>query len=204
MNEKTEELRDIFTKVTDETTVTEQQADTHGTLASDVDVDDRLADVVTDMRDDLDFTSSLDTDQYVAVVRGFYADETDADIAADLDTDPETVTDARFDLHLVRDDDADPDVEAAVRERLAADPTTDPDADLDADLADDIDVDADAVASARRVVRTRREIDRVNDRYRSEFRNLLADHELATRLTEDIHEDGLQDATEGQETNTQM
>lgn len=198
MDEKTQELRDIFTKVTDETTVTERQADTHGTLATDVDVDDRLADIVADMRDDLDFATSLDTEAFARIVRRFYADDTDAAIARDLDISAKKVARARLDLHLLRDSDTDAPVDLdALRDALDADTSL-------TDIADDLGVSTSTVRRYRRVLDAQQEINRVNDRYRSEFRNLLADRELATRLTEDVHEDGLTDATAGQETNTQM
>jgi hypothetical protein len=41
----------------------------------------------------------------------------------------------------------------------------------------------------------------VGDRFRQEFERLLGDGDLADRLTDGVHEDGLDDATEGMETN---
>ena len=55
MDDKTEELRDIFLDVSDDETVTESQQDTHGSLASDDEIDARIADTVTRMREEFDF-----------------------------------------------------------------------------------------------------------------------------------------------------
>jgi len=199
MDEKTEELRDLFQDVTDEDTVTESQADTHGSLASETDVEERLRDTVSTMRDRLDLQTSLDTDDLTTIVRRFYAGDSDADIAAELDTDAGTVRDARLDLHLVRDGtDAPVDLDAV---RDAADTPTDPDL---ATVADRLDADPAAVEQSLVVLHTRNEIQRVNDRYRAEFENALRDRELTERLTATVHEDGLDDATDGQETDVDL
>jgi len=198
MDEKTEELRDIFRDVTDEDTVTESQADTHGSLASEADVEERLRDTVATMRERLDFQTSLDDDALTAVVRRFYAGDSDAEVADAVDSDAETVRDARHDLHLVRDDDAPVDLDTV---RDAADDPTDPDLGT---VLDGVDADPAAVERSLDVLHTRNEIQRVNDRYRAEFENALRDRELSERLTATVHEDGLDDATEGQETDVDL
>jgi len=206
MDEKTEELRDIFRSVADDDTVTESQADTHGSLASETDVEDRLRDTVATMRDRLDFRTDLDTDALTTVVRRFYAGDADADIAdelsddhGDASADPETVRTARLDLHLVRDDDDAPLALDDVRD--AADDPTDP---ALATVADALDADPADAEAALGVLRVRNEIQRVNDRYRAEFENALRDRELTERLTATVHEDGLDDATEGQDTDVEL
>jgi hypothetical protein len=203
MDEKTEELRDIFRSVADDDTVTESQADTHGSLASETDVEDRLRDTVATMRDRLDFRTDLDTDALTTVVRRFYAGDADPEIADELsdddDADPETVRAARLDLHLVREDDDAPLALDDVRD--AADDPADPDL---ATVADALDADPADAEAALGVLRVRNEIQRVNDRYRAEFENALRDRELTERLTATVHEDGLDDATEGQETDVDL
>ncbi|WP_336035920.1 conditioned medium-induced protein 4 [Halobacterium yunchengense] len=194
MDEKTEELRDIFMDVADDETVTESQEDTHGSLASAEDVEARLREAVADMRDTLDFDTDLDVDDLATVVEQFYAGDTDAEIAArlDADADPETVARARLDLHLLREADTDAPFDLAT--------LRDADEESPAALAAALDADEDDVAHYRRVVDVREEIRRVNDRYRAEFENVLQDRELSERLTSSVHEDGLDGATEGQET----
>jgi len=200
MDEKTEELRDIFMDVADDEEVTESQEDTHGSLSSESEVDERLRDAVEEMRDNLDLNTGLATDDFATLVKTFYEGEDDAAIADELDADVDaaTVTDTRYDLHLLRD--ADTDASFALddlRERRGDD--ADPEA-----IADDFDADEDAVERCLRVLDTRDEIRRVNDRYRAEFENALRDRELSERLTSSVHEDGLDDATEGQETDMDL
>jgi len=197
MDEKTEELRDIFMDVTDESTVTEQQEETHGSLSSEAEVDERLEEVVARMRDRYDFGTTLSNAELVTVVRGFYADDSDAEIARDLgDTSlGKTVSRARIDLHLIRDSDTDApfDMEE-LRDLLDRETST-------TDCADELDVSESTVRRYRRVVETQQERRTVNDRFREEFENVLHDRELSDRMTEDMQEDGLDDATEGMETN---
>src|SRR6056297_1689759 len=85
MDEKTEELRDIFMDVTDESTVTEQQEETHGSLSSETEVDERLEDVVARMRDRYDFGTTLSRARI------------------DLHLIRDTDTDAPFDMDDLRD-----------------------------------------------------------------------------------------------------
>jgi DNA-binding CsgD family transcriptional regulator len=194
MNEKTEELRDIFMDVTDEETVTESQEHTHGSLTSESEVEARLLDAVADMRENLEFATSLDDEELATVVRQFYAGDSDSEIADTLDTTAKTVARARADLHLLRDRDTDAPFDL---ERLRD--LQDADAAV-SEMADELDVSESTVRRYRRVVDTQEEIQRTNDRYRAEFENTLRDRELSERLTSSVHEDGLDGATEGQET----
>ncbi|MFB6270249.1 MAG: conditioned medium-induced protein 4 [Halobacterium sp.] len=193
MDEKTEELRDIFMDVADDETVTESQEDTHGSLASAADVEARLREAVAAMHDNLDFQTDLDVDDLATVVEQFYAGDSDAEIAdaLDADVDAETVADARIDLHLLRESDTDAPFDLARLRDEDADPAA---------VAADADVDESTVAAYERVADAQAEIRRVNDRYRAEFENVLQDRELSERLTSSVHEDGLDGATEGQET----
>jgi hypothetical protein len=200
MDEKTEELRDIFVSVTDEDTVTESQEETHGSLASEEELGARLETTISDMREDLEFATSLDDDELATVVRGFYAGDSDTDIARRLgdESKAKTVGRARVDLHLLRDDDTDAPLDLDSLRRL-----DDEDGSLEA-IATALDVSESTARRYRRVVRTQDEIQRVNDRYRAEFETLLRDREISERLTSDVHEDGLDEATEGQETDVTL
>ncbi|WP_135821792.1 conditioned medium-induced protein 4 [Halostella litorea] len=195
MDEKTEELRDIFIDVTDEETVTESQEETPGSLTDETEgVEDRLRSVVSRMRERYEFGTDLGDGDLVTLVELFYDGESDATIARELDVSRKVAFRARLDLHLVRDRDTDAPFDlAALRERLTDDPST-------AELADEFDVSESTVRRYRRVVRAQNESRGANDRYRDEFDRLLADGDLSGGLTEDVQEDGLADATEGMET----
>jgi len=86
MNDKTEELRDIFTDVTDgEETVTESQENTRGSLERDERSDeDRLESVVQQMRERYEFETSLSDNELITVARAFYDDRSDDEVADEL------------------------------------------------------------------------------------------------------------------------
>jgi len=200
MDEKTEELRDIFMDVTDEETVTERQEETPGSLPDDDAVEQRLASVIAEMRADLEFGTSLADEELVTIVRGFYAGQSDTDIARELGDASlsKTVARARTELHLLRETDRDAPFDfEAFRDALADDATT-------AALAESFEVSESTIRRYRRVVEAEQEMRRVNDRYRTEFESLLEDRELSERLTDAAQEDGLAEATEGQETDISL
>ena len=192
MNEKTEELRDIFTDVTDgEETVTESQENTRGSLERDErTTEERLESVVQQMRERYAFNTSLSNEDLIAVAKAFYEGDSDDDIAADLGVDPADVFEARMSLHLIGEDDADEVDLAAIRNREEDDAT----------LADEYDVSPSQIRRYRRIAAAEDESRAANDRYRDEFNSLLADADLSERMTTDVREDGLEDATEGMET----
>ncbi|AXR83455.1 conditioned medium-induced protein 4 [Natrarchaeobaculum sulfurireducens] len=196
MNEKTEELRDIFTDVTDgEETITESQEDTRGSLPTDDRSErERLENVVTQMLERYSFETALSTDDLIGVARGFYDDKSDGDVADDLETDEETVFEARMSLHLIGEDDADEVDLVAIRSRDESDAT----------LADEYDVTKAQIQRYRRVAEAQDESRAANDRYRDEFDSILADADLSSHMTTDVREDGLEDATEGMETDVEF
>jgi hypothetical protein len=200
MDEKTEELRDIFMSVSDDAAVTEQQSETPGSLVDDSDVEERLLEIVATMRDHVGFDTTLDDEDMVTIVRDFYEGESDAEIARDLGDESmaKTVGRARLDLHLLRDRDEDaPFPLEDLRNALDETETV-------ADAAEELGVSESTVRRYRRVLETRAEIRRVNDRYRDDFEDILEDRGIAERMTRDVHEKGLDGAIEGQETDTQM
>ncbi len=196
MNEKTEELRELFTDVTDgEETITESQEDARGSLSTDDRSErERLENVITQMHERYGFETSLSIDDLIAVARGFYDGESDADVAHDLGTDEETVFEARMSLHLVGEEDADEVDLVAIRDRDESDGT----------LADEYDVTDAQIGRYRRVAEAQDESLAANDRYRDEFDSILADADIAGRMTTDVREDGLEDATDGMETDVEF
>lgn len=196
MTEKTEELKDIFLEVTDEEAVTESQAETRGSLARDEEgVDERLAEVVGRIRERFPFRTDLDDEQLAAVVRAYFEGADDATIADRLGVDEDTIVAARLDCHLDRDADVPDSVDmGALRERV--DDPTETEMPSNSALAAALDADAEAVDRARHVLATRARARSVSHRFRSEFEDVLADAGLSNRMTESVHEDGLDEATE--------
>ena len=191
MDEKTESLRDIFIDVTDESTVTERQEDTRGSLAREGTPEERTREVVEAMDERYDLTTDLGVERLVELVAAFYAEADDAAIADQLDESPETVERARLDLHLVRERDTDAPIEpSTLRERLA-------DADA-ATVAADLDVPESTVEQYRRVAETQAARRTVGDRFREAFDEIYLDTDLDAH-TDDVTRDGLDEATEGME-----
>lgn len=195
MDEKTEELRDLFVDVAGTDTVTDDQAVDRGTLSErdEATVQAQLRAIVERMREAFGFETDLDVDRRVQLVRAFYRGEDDATIAAELSTDVETARRARLDVHLFRESDTDgPRDWPHIRSRLEeADDET---------VAETLALDPDRVRWLRRVRRAREQARRVSHRYRSAFRDVIPDADLADRLTDGMTEDGLTEAAADIET----
>jgi len=193
MDEKTEELRDIFMDVSDEGAVTESQEASRGSLADtdEAGVADRLGDVIARMRERYEFRTDLADDALVTVVRLFYEGSDDATIASEIGADEPDVVEARLDLHLLRDEDTEAPFDlAAFRRRVADD---DPSV---AELADEFDIDESWTDHYRRVVAAQDAARRVSHRFQSEFEDVLTDAGLSTQHAAALREDGLDEATE--------
>lgn len=191
MDEKTEHLRDIFMDVADDETVTESQAEQRGSLLRAGSVNDRLEGTIGKMRERFDFDTELDDHVLRVVVRRFYDGESDDGIATVLRIPVEAVFEARMDLHLVREEDAG-DVDLSAVRRLLDDATTE-------EVAARLEVDPGTVSRAREVIAAENRAQRVSQRFRTEFEEILTDADIAVRLTADTREDGLDEATEGME-----
>jgi predicted DNA-binding protein YlxM (UPF0122 family) len=199
MDEKTEELRDIFEEVTGEDTVTEEQEETPGSLAgSDEDVEAGLAEIVARMREKYAFDADLTDEEYAQVARGYYEGESDTDLAEELSVDRREVVRARLDIHLVRDRDLDAPFDLSdLRDLLAEDLST-------SEVADELDVSPSTVRRYRRVVETENEIRSVSSRFQAEFEDVLTNAGISHSMTEGVKKDGLEDATEGAEAESDM
>ena len=197
MDEKTEELRDIFMDVAEKGTVTERQQEGHGSLSEvdEAEIAERLRAVVADMRERYDFETGLDDETLAEIVRGFYAGEDDETLARDLDLDAETVFTARMDLHLIGEDDADAPLSMSTLRDLLAE-----DADDDT-IAAELDADDDTIAHFRHVAAAQNRARRASHRFQTAFEDALTDADLSIRLTASVQEDGLEDATDDMETN---
>ncbi|WP_338730152.1 conditioned medium-induced protein 4 [Haladaptatus sp. DJG-WS-42] len=193
MDEKTESLRDLFLSVAGDTTVTEQQEASRGSLTSKTGVRKRLTAIIDKMRERYAFTTELPDAKLATLVEAYYDDAADEDIATMLDVTPATVFDARMDLHLVRDSDLDADIDLdALRSALADDtPVT--------TIAADLDTDDATIRRATRVIKTQAERRRVSDRFVTDFEEIL--DAISTSMTKSTRETGLKDATEGMESN---
>ncbi len=194
MDEKTETLRDVFLEVSDTETVTESQAESRGSLTDETNTEQRLGELIEEMRDRYEFQTDLGNDQLANLARQFYDGESDETIAAELDTTTTTVFDARMDIHLFREGDL------ALADRLVGFRKAVMDETPVTELREQFDASATAIQRCQQAVIARDEARRANDRYRDEFAEILADADLTGELTDSATKDGLEGATEGMET----
>ena len=173
-----EHLRDVFVEATGtETATTDQEAD-RGSLLGDGDTGEEVTEIVAAMRDALGFETDLDDSALATAVERFYAGDDDAAIAAELDVPETAVVRARLDLHLLRDDDTDPEVLAAV------------------EAGRETDADPEMVERAEGVARAHRRASRVSERFRAAFEERLTDADIEGRVIGDARADGLREAAE--------
>ena len=198
MEEKTEELRDIFLSVSDEETVTESQTESHGSLTDEGEsVERRLDDELETLRGKFGFETDLSDEQRRELIEQFYDGSSDSELAATLDCEEATVFAARMELHLVRDSEPplDDDELDAVREQPAAET---------GELAEKLGVTEQVIDRTRAVLATRDRSRRVSERFVTAYQEILTDVELTGQFASDTHDDGLDGATEGAETNVDL
>ena len=201
MDEKTEELRDIFMDVTDSEEVTESQEELRGSVADSDEFDeDRLAATLDEMQEKFDFETDLDSERLTQLVVRFYEGDDDEAIATALSLSPATVFRARMDVHLVRDEDP-PGVSASddVWETIRAQPDESVET-----LATEADHDAAEVEQIQAVVQAEARARRVSQRFRITFEECLTDVEMSTQLAAETQRDGLDDATEDAEVDVEF
>jgi DNA-binding transcriptional ArsR family regulator len=201
MDEKTEELRDIFMDVTDEDTVTERQEEGRGSLADEQsaeDVEAGIRAVIEEMRGRYAFDTDLDDGALVRVVRGYFEGDSDTEIGEAVGADRRTVFRARLDLQLLRDRDTDAPFEMADLRDLLVDEVP------VSEIAERLEVSESTVRRYRRVLRAQHEARQVSDRFRAEFEDQFTDAELSEQMTSEVKEDGLEEATEGMESESDV
>lgn len=189
MEDKTEELRDIFLSVSEEETVTESQTDDRGSLLGQS--EGNLEAVVEQLREKFGFDLSISDEQRCRLIRGFYDGTDDEQLAEELDLDPDTVFEARMELHLLRDEEPQLGAETVEAIRESDRPAE--------ELVGELDATAEEIRRCRAVLDTRARSRRVSQRFRTAYEERLTDVDLSDHLAADTHEDGLDGATEGAE-----
>lgn len=197
MDEKTEELRDLFLDVADDGTVTESQEETPGSLTEERPEAERIDDVIERMGERYEFDTGWRSEEYRRLVRGFFEEESDEELADELEVDEDDLFRARLDLHLLRESDTEFPFELRELRRLRTE-------EEDAAFASELDTNEATIERAIRVIEAQDEARTVNDRFRDEFEEIVTDGDLSSQLARDAREDGLEEATEGMETDVSM
>jgi hypothetical protein len=216
MDERTEELRDLFESVTGTGTVTERQDESRGSLATDTDPKAAIEATIEDLRSSLSVETPFSTPALVTIVEGFYAGQTDAELAAAVEAERDagtadsadpgpddsveeaTVARARLDLHLVREADRpDEDAISTLREVEAG-------AESVRSAAATLDRPESTIERWLAVRETQAERRRVADRYRQAFESALSDRDIADRLTGSLEATGLDESLADQEVDVDL
>lgn len=177
MSSDIDALREIYVRLGGGEPVVERQAEQRGRLADDETVDDRIGATVAALRERHPFRTGLSDADLVALVRAYFAGESDGEIAARLDASRATVARARVNLHCFRPEDtAAPFDLRELRARVA-------EGEDDATVAAALGVAERSVARYRHVLATMRAARASNDRFRDEFENVLSNADLAEALT---------------------
>jgi hypothetical protein len=197
MDEKTEQLREVFLDVAEEETITERQEDPRGSIAvDDDDIEAGLRSTIATMEERYDVAPEFSREELVELVWLFYEGADDAEIARELgDVGADAVARARIDLHLVTAGDRDGSIDLdELRDRLDAGRSLE-------EIAENVGTTESRLERRKRVAEVEEERRLVGDRFRLEFDRLLGEEAFTGRLTEGVSEDGLEDATEGIDTN---
>jgi hypothetical protein len=201
MNERTEELRELFVETTGAEEVTADQEEGPGELsdaAAATDAREQVRELVERMRERYAFDSELDPAQLTEVVLGFHADEDDVALAETLGVAEEDVFTARMDLHLLRAEDREaPFPFDELRELVVEDVPL-------AERAEQLDAEEATVERYSRVAEAELRSTRANHRFVDEFADLLTDADLSDSHAATARESGLAEAAEDIETNTQL
>jgi len=191
MDDKTEELRDIFLAVSEEESVTESQSEDRGSLLEQSGGD--LDEVIEQLREKFGFESSLSDPERRQLIEEFYDGAEDSELAATLGVDTETVFEARMELHLLRE--TEPTIDDDSLELISESGRS------AEELAPELGVEAEQIRRSRAVLETETRSRRVSQRFRIAYEERLTDTNLTDHLAADAHEDGLDGATEDAETN---
>ncbi|ESS11233.1 MAG: hypothetical protein A07HR60_01950 [uncultured archaeon A07HR60] len=198
MDEKTEDLRDIFIDTTGAEEVTASQEETPGNLLGgdeDAAAGERVAALVALVDERYGLDTPLSPEEYERVVYGVFDGESDAEMAEAIGVEESAVFGARMDLHLVRDDDREaPFSLDRLRELMSRDVGL-------PERVDTLDTDEPTVRHYSRVAAADLESTRANHRFRDEFRDLLTDADLAESHAEGGRDESLLEAAEDIESN---
>lgn len=187
-SKKVEQLTDIFTDLTGESSTTERQHEDRWASVSadnsDADADETIQSIIRKMTDEYGIQTSLDEDELVTLVQQYHAGKSDTEIARALGSSSrdKTVTRARINLHLFQETDFDAPFELSrLRELLDQDTPT-------GEIADTLSASKSTVRAYVRVLTAEAEAERASHEYQSRFEQILTDTEMDSDDTDQFSE----------------
>ena len=188
--EKTKQLREIFLDVADDSTVTEIQEETPGTLGDNSGPTEALQPIIREIKQKYGFQTSLETDELATLVQLFYEEYSDTAIARELGnaSRDKTVTRARIHLHLLRETDFDAPFDLDQLRDLREDEET-----STKTIAETLGVSKSTVGRYCRLLDAEQAAAAVDHRYQQQFEAALADSGTNQSIRESL-DSGLDDA----------
>ncbi|MHC1632111.1 MAG: DNA-binding response regulator [Methanotrichaceae archaeon] len=187
MSDKTEQLKELFLKISRSTKMVEKQATQHGNLKGSSEIERALRDVVSEMVGEYNIQTKLSLDQLAATVRLFYNGLSDTEIAKHQGdrTLNKTVRRARIKLHLFRGSDLNPPFDRDEFMKLVASNCS------VKDMSEKLGVALSTISEYKSIFECQSAAER--DRYTKRFEEILSDQEVSERMVSHISNDGLQD-----------
>ncbi|WP_231188802.1 winged helix-turn-helix domain-containing protein [Haladaptatus sp. DYF46] len=184
--EKTERLREIFLDVADDSTVTENQEETPGTLGANSDPTEALRSIIREMKQKYGFQTSLEIDELAILVHLFYDEYSDTAIARELGnaSRDKTVTRARIHLQLLRETDFNAPFDLDRLRDLREDEETSTKA-----IAETLGVSKSTVRRYCRILDAEQAAGAVDHRYQQQFEAALADSDPDRSIRESLDSD---------------
>ncbi len=187
MSDKTDQLRDLFLKISTNTTVVEKQATQHGTLKGSAELERALREVVSEMVGRYNIQTKLTLDQLATTVRLFYNGLSDTEIAEQLGDRAlnKTVSRARIKLQLFRESDlALPFDKDEFMQLVIAGCSV-------KETSEKLDVAPSTVSEYKSIFDCLEA--KEQDGYTKIFEEILSDQEVSEKMVAHISKDGLQD-----------
>ena len=187
MSDRTEQLKELFLKISSNTKVVEKQATLHGDLKGSEEIERKLLMVVSDMSKRYNIQTKLTLEQLATVVRLFYKGLSDTEIAEELEDRAlnKTVSRARIKLHLFRESDLKPPFEKQEFVKLN-------DVGLSVkEMSERLGVAPSTISEYKNIFECQKAAER--DGFTKRFEEIISDQDVSERMVTHISKDGLQD-----------
>ncbi|MDF0591603.1 DNA-binding response regulator [Candidatus Methanocrinis natronophilus] len=187
MSGKTEQLKELFLKISSSTKVIEKQAKLHGDLKGSEEIERKLRAVVSDMSERYNIQTKLAPEQLATLVRLFYKGLSDTEIAEQLGDRAlnKTVSRARIKLHLFRRSDLKPPFEKKEFLRLA-------EAGYSVkEMSESLGVAPSTISEYKNIFECQAAAEK--DGFTKRFEEIISDQDVSERMVTHISKDGLQD-----------
>ncbi len=175
-----EQFKEVLENL-DKTTVKEEKEEEIGSLS----INEKLSRIIEEIKKQDGAEIDVAEEKAIEIVRLFFEGESDKEISETIDTDESEVRDIRGELYLQRSSDLDEapfDLDEIKTSELSI-----------SEKSEKIDIEENIVRFYSRIMNAE------NKPYRERFEEVLSDEGIAERMTSEVKEKGLKEATEDME-----